>query len=210
MNRSLRFLILLCALGAGVPAGADSPTPDAAKLAQRIAVTTCGTCHGVAGIGRQPKFPVLAAQSAPYLTAQLKAFRSQSRGDADALAYMWGMAAPLDDETIDALAALYAAAPAAAPAPNAAAEDPRQARGRTLYAQGKPEEGVPACAACHGADAHGSADFPRLAGQHAQYVLKQLDSFQTNMRNVAVMHGVAAGLKWNDAGDLAAYLEGLP
>ena len=79
-----------------------------------------------------------------------------------------------------------------------------------MYRDGHVEQGVPACAACHGADGHGMADFPRLAGQHAQYVLKQLDSFQTNMRNVAIMHGVASGLTGDDAAAVAAYLESLP
>jgi cytochrome c553 len=53
-------------------------------------------------------------------------------------------------------------------------------------------------------------DFPRLAGQHAQYVLKQLNSFQNNMRNVAVMHGVAQGLKTEEMSAVAAFLESQP
>jgi cytochrome c553 len=207
MNTTLRSTLLLAGLTLLTPAFADDSTPDAAKLARRIAVTTCGTCHGTEGVSQQPKFPHLAAQSAAYLSAQLKAFRSQTRGDADGLAYMWGMAAPLDDETIDALAALYSAKPAPTTHPTASS---LVERGRSLYQEGKVDQGVPACSACHGPDGHGLADFPRLAGQHGQYVLKQLDSFQSNMRNVAIMHGVAAGLKADDAAAIAAYLESLP
>ena len=52
-------------------------------------------------------------------------------------------------------------------------------------------------------------DFPRLAGQHAQYLLKQLRSFQSNLRNVAVMHGVAKELQGKEMSAVAAYLESL-
>jgi cytochrome c553 len=69
---------------------------------------------------------------------------------------------------------------------------------------------VPACSACHGPDAHGLQDYPRLASQHAQYVLKQLASFQSNMRNVAVMHGVAQNLRLAEMEAVAAYLEAQP
>jgi cytochrome c553 len=208
MNTIIRSLLAGAYLSCALPAYAEDPAPEALALAKRVAITTCGTCHGVQGVSAQPKFPNLAGQSENYLSAQLKAFRSQTRGDADALAYMWGMAAPLDDDTIQALSALYASKPGA---PGSRVTDPGLvARGQSLYLEGKLDQGVPACAACHGPDGHGIADFPRLAGQHAQYLLKQLDSFQTNMRNVAVMHGVASGLKGSDAEAIAAYLESLP
>jgi len=60
------------------------------------------------------------------------------------------------------------------------------------------------------ADSRGIADFPRLAGQHRQYVLKQLGSFQSNMRNVAVMHGVALNLRVPEMQSVATYLESQP
>src|SRR5690242_15719415 len=82
---------------------------DMQDYAHRLAVGVCGTCHGVHGNGTQPKFPRLAAQNADYLAAQLRNFRSQTRGDSDAIGYMWGMAQPLNDATIDALAKYYAA-----------------------------------------------------------------------------------------------------
>jgi cytochrome c553 len=63
----------------------------------------------------------------------------------------------------------------------------RIARGKTIYEQALAAVGVPTCGACHGPDGHGAGDFPRLAGQHAQFGLKQLNPLQSNMRNVAVM-----------------------
>jgi len=120
---------------------------------------------------------------------------------------MWGMAAELDDDTVAALAAYYAAQkPAAGPRADAAAVS----RGREIYQNGISAEGVPACSSCHGADAHGQQEFPRLAGQHEQYVLKQLASFQSNMRKVAVMHGVAQNLRAPEMESVAAFLQSQP
>ena len=199
---------LMLAFGAFAAHADDTPAADpiATAHAERLAIGTCGTCHGVHGVSEQPKYPRLAAQNAGYLAAQLRAFRGQQRGDPDAIGYMWGMSAALEDSTIDALAAYYAAQPAGAPLKSADAAT--VVRGRDIYEKGVESSGVPACSACHGVDAHGIADFPRLAGQHAQYVMKQLASFQNNMRNVAVMHGVASGLKRAEMEAVAAYLQG--
>jgi cytochrome c553 len=194
---------LLCAFGLGA-ARADSVDAATHEHAVRIAVGTCGSCHGATGVSEQPKYPRLAGQNANYLAAQLKAFRAQTRGDADAIGYMWGMSAALEDGTIDALAQYYASQHAGR---GHGGDGALVARGRQIYEKGVESVGVPACAACHGPDAHGMGDFPRLAGQHSQYVLKQLASFQSNMRNVAVMHGVAQGLKLEEMRAVAAYLE---
>ena len=183
---------------------ADEIDAVARAHAHKIAVTVCGTCHGQQGNSTNPKFPRLAGQNADYLSAQLKAFRSQTRGDPDALGYMWGMASELDDKTIEALAAYYADQKAE---PSARGTSAPIDLGREIYEHGVPAQGVPACSTCHGPDAHGTQSFPRLAGQHAQYVLKQLASFQSNMRNVAIMHGVAQNLRLQEMDEVAAYLE---
>src|ERR1700674_5920442 len=86
---------------------ADEPDPAIAAHAQLLAVTVCGTCHGPHGNSTHQKYPRLAGKNDNYLAAQLKAFRAQTRGDPDAVGYMWGMAGQLDDETIDALAQYY-------------------------------------------------------------------------------------------------------
>lgn len=194
-------------LACGVTASAGEIDAAARARAQKIAVTVCGTCHGQQGNSTNPKFPRLAGQNADYLSAQLKAFRSQTRGDPDALGYMWGMASELDDETIEALAAYYAAQKAE---PSAQGSSAARDRGREIFEHGVPVQGVPACSSCHGSDAHGLQSFPRLAGQHSQYVLKQLASFQSNMRNVAIMHGVAQNLRLEEMEVVAAYLEVQP
>jgi len=209
-GRAQALPVLLCAAvlaSGGSALRAEEPDASARAHAQKLAITVCGTCHGQDGNSTQPKFPRLAGQNANYLAAQLKAFRSQARGDPDAIGYMWGMAAELDDDTIAALAAYYAAQkPEAGPRADQAAIT----RGREIYERGIPAEGVPACSSCHGADAHGQQDFPRLASQHEQYILKQLGSFQSNMRKVAIMHGVAQNLRSPEMESVAAFLQSQP
>ena len=187
-------------------AGAQEVDSSVRAAAERVAVGTCTACHGPQGHSYSPKFPVLSGQHASYLVTQLQGFRAQTRGDADALGYMWGMAAPLDDTMIAGLADYYAAqAPRRGPA-----DDPAMiARGKVIYESGDAAQGVPPCVACHGAGAVGTDAYPRLAGQHVQYLMKQLRSFQNNMRNVAVMHGVARGLQVADIEAVSTYLQSL-
>jgi cytochrome c553 len=177
------------------------------SYARQLAIGVCASCHGPRGNSQQPKFPRLAGQKANYLATQLRNFRSQTRGDSDAIAYMWGMAAQLSDDTIEALAKYYASQ---RPTANTSGNAAQIARGRQIYMYGIESGGVPSCAACHGADARGTADYPRLAGQHTQYLLKQLGAFQSNMRNVAVMHGVAQNLRLAEMGAVATYLQAQP
>jgi cytochrome c553 len=206
--RCLLLLAGMVALSvADSAAFADEPDGAAKAGAQKTAVTVCGTCHGPQGNSTQPKFPRLAGQNAHYLAAQLKAFRSQTRGDPDAVGYMWGMASELPDTSVDALAGYYSEQK---PQASAARDSVLVTRGRAIYGQGIASQGVPACSSCHGPDAHGLQEFPRLAGQHAQYILKQLASFQSSMRNVAIMHGVAQNLHLADMQAVAAYLESQP
>jgi cytochrome c553 len=180
--------------------------PSLQSAARRVAISTCASCHGPQGHSSLPKFPVLAGQGANYLTAQLQAFKSRTRGDPDALGYMWGMAEPLSNDLIEALAAYYAAQ---SPRPGPIGDAGLIARGKSLYENGNASLGVPPCIACHGPEGRGTDAFPRLAGQHAQYLLKQLRSFQSNMRDVAVMHGVAQSLRTDDMQAVAAYLQTL-
>ena len=198
------------ALSMGLLAGrslrAADIDPQLKLAAQHVAATTCATCHGPQGRSQTPKFPVLAGQHASYLIAQMKAFKAQTRGDPDALGYMWGMAAPLDDAMIEALAGYYSAQ---TPGPGQRGDAATIARGADIFSKGIAAEGIPPCISCHGANAVGTDDFPRLTGQHAQYLLKQLRSFQSNLRNVAVMHGVASELKTPEMSAVAAYLQSL-
>jgi cytochrome c553 len=193
----------------GMARGADvtaDPMTDAQKAALHKTVETCGTCHGVNGRSVSPTFPNLAAQQAPYIEAQLKAFKDQSRADPDAQAYMWGMASQLSDTTISALAVYFAAQPAA---PSRGGNSALIAQGKRLFEEGVPARQIPPCASCHGAHAEGLAVFPRLAGQHAPYLLKQLLVIQSVLRVAPVMHGVIKDLTKDQMLAVVAYLESI-
>ncbi|RDI97552.1 cytochrome c4 [Dyella solisilvae] len=199
LHASLAMAALV--LGPSV-ARADSAADEAAT---KLAVHVCASCHGPGGNSTSPTFPKLAAQQEPYLVAQINAFKSGKRGEKEAHDYMLGMTTLIDDATAAALGRYFARQPPAAGEPG----DPQQvARGKQLFEQGA-EGKVVACATCHGAHAEGNGIFPRLAGQHAPYVVKQLKVIQSNLRQSPVMHGIITKLTSDDMADVAAYVQSL-
>jgi len=175
--------------------------------AQSVAVDLirreCSTCHGAGGISVSPTFPNLAGQQAPYLEAQLKAFRDRSRADPHAQAFMWGMAAQLTDSTIADIAAYFAAQPPAKGTPGDPAEI---AAGKKIFEEGIAAQQVPPCQSCHMKNAEGNAVFPRLAGQHRGYLEKQLEVFATGLRANPIMHENAKNLSALQISQVAAFL----
>lgn len=163
----------------------------------------CSTCHGLRGISVAPTFPNLAGQQAPYLEAQLKAFRDRSRADPHAQAFMWGMAAQLTDDTIKNIADYFAAQP---PAAGMRADRAEIAAGRKIYEEGIPAQNVPACQNCHGNKAQGNGPFPRLAGQHRGYLEKQLEAFAANLRANPIMHENSKNLTALQISQVAGFL----
>ena len=181
-------------------------TTEAQKSALRKTIETCGPCHGVNGRSVSPTFPNLAAQRAPYIELQLKAFKDQSRADPDAQAYMWGMASQLSDATISGLAKYFSQQPAAGGKSGNAS---LIAQGKTLFDEGVPARQIPPCASCHGARAEGIGPFPRLASQHAPYLLKQLLVIQSVLRTAPVMHGVIKDLSKDQMQAVVVYLQSI-
>ena len=180
---------------------ADAPAVQ--QGAEKFAAKACVACHGAGGRSTSSPFPNLAAQPAQYLEAQLKAFRDQTRADPDAQAYMWGLASQLDDKMISALAAYYAAQH---PAPGQPGNAALMAKGKAIFEKGMPDEGIPACNVCHGANAEGKAIFPRLAGQHAPYLLKQILLIQNALRVAPVMHGLIKNMTRDEMLAVTTYL----
>jgi cytochrome c553 len=208
-NHLVALLMSTSICCSGVVRSADAPVDamtDAQKAALKTTLQTCATCHGVNGRSVSPTFPNLAGQTAPYIELQLHAFKDQTRGDPDAQAYMWGMAAPLSDSMISALAGYFAAQP---PAKGISGGAALIAQGKTLYEQGVPARQIPPCATCHGPKAAGATIFPRLADQHAPYLLKQLLVIQSVLRTAPVMHGVVKDLTRDQMQALVAYLESM-
>lgn len=205
MTNSLQLAIGLALAGTlhlaiAQPADADAKAKD-------IALKVCAECHGPAGENANPRFPNLAAQQPEYIVNQLKAFRANTRSGADAQHFMEGKSKRVLEELLAGAIARYYAAQ---PAPKAAAGDPALiANGKELFQKGSTAHQIPACAACHGPDARGSGFFPRLAGQHKEYTLKQIRLIQSAVRKAPVMHGIIEHLERDDIQALAVYLQSL-
>jgi cytochrome c553 len=184
-----------------------NPKVSATTLAQQV----CSLCHGIDGNSTNPNFPNLAAQQPTYFIAQLKAFRAHSRLDPQGVDQMWGLSRSLTDEQIKGLAD-YFSAKAPAPVPGATADAVAIAAGKGIFEKGIPEKGVTACSACHGPQAQGNEEAPRLAHQPVGYTVKQLTVFQrTEERHEeSTMKAVAHELTRKNMEDVAAYLEEIP
>ena len=180
--------IIALAVGAVLAAGSAAALAQDQQGANALATGVCSACHGPQGHSISPVFPNLAGQQSAYIILQLDAFRSHERGDPNARAYMWGMASQLSDASIKGLADYYAAQK---PAVGEIGDKPLMAEGQKIYSQGIAAQGVPACASCHGKDAEGAGAFPRLAGQHADYLVAQLQGFQSGTRaNAPIMANI--------------------
>jgi cytochrome c553 len=201
MNRNLLIPIAVLGLSCIAPS-ASAQEPDARKLATEA----CASCHGPRGESISPAFPRLAGQTAAYLEGQLKAFRDRTRADPMAQAYMWGMTSQLDDGTIKKLSAYYSAQK---PVPGKTANAKLVQQGKAVYEAGIPAAKVQACITCHGKNAEGNSAFPRLAGQHAEYLVKQLVLFKSSLRegsNASIMHNISTGISFEQMEAVSAYL----
>lgn len=175
-----------------------------------IAQQVCSICHGLDGNSVSPQFPRLAGQQAVYLTNQMKNFRGHDRSDPAGQEFMWGLSRHLTDGQIAAIADYYSQQTARKDGMPAA--DPKLlAAGKDIFEQGVPDKNVIACAACHGPKAQGIEAFPRLANQHADYIVKQLDIFQnTQGRPGTPMETIVHPLTGGSKEAVAAYLQAFP
>lgn len=135
----------------------------------RAKIEYCEDCHGASGQGYYGFYPIprLAGQHAEYLENQLRAFAGRGRPNN----IMSNVARSLSPQMIAALAAHFSELNT-----NSLAGAPRKrvAAGKEIFENGVPDANVAACAACHGPDATGTGQFPRLAGQLYPYIVQQL------------------------------------
>jgi len=179
-----------------------NPAVSAATLAQQV----CSICHGLDGNSISPQYPRLAGQQKLYLISQLKNFKDHQRSDPPGPEMMWGITRSLTDQQIEGLAEYFNRQ---TPTPNATVDQALVPLGKKIYDSGIPESQTPACHICHGPTAEGMATFPRLAGQHENYLMNQLHVFQeTEFRAGTPMKEVAHLLTAQDIRAVAAYLQG--
>jgi len=186
------------------------PAADPAR-GKTIAATTCSACHGADGNSAQPVNPNLAGQHAEYTAKQLANFKPQDGKPAERQnGIMAGMVAALSADDMRDLGAYFESQK---PQPRAA-RDPKLVKlGQAIYRGGIAAKGVAACTACHGPAGAGiPAQFPRIAGQYAEYTAAQLKAFRSGERGNdpnRMMQAIAERLSDREIDALADYVAGL-
>ena len=196
-------LLALCAGTALANEAAPAFKADPAKGGQLAAA--CGACHTQDGSRGAPANPILQGQHPEYIVKQLTEFKAGKRKNA----VMSGMAATIaSEEDMKHIAAFYASKSAK---PGFAKSKDTVALGEKLYRGGVLSKQVPACAGCHSPNGAGiPSQYPRLAGQHADYTEAQLLAFRSGARgNSAQMMAIAGKLTDNEIKAVADYLAGL-
>ena len=204
--KSLAAFLITAVLAMSASA-ADAPAapakPDLAKGSASYG-TVCAACHGADGNSSVALQPSLAQQHPEYLVKQLLDFKSGARKDA----IMQGFAATLTEQDARNISWWLASQKEK---PGFAKEKDLVMLGEKIYRGGIAERQIPACSGCHTPDGGGiPAQFPRLAGQHAEYAEAQLLAFRDGLRkNGPMMTGVAARLSDKEIKALADYMAGL-
>lgn len=198
----LSSLMLAATAHANEPAAAVAK-PDLAK-GGTISSQVCAACHTADGSRGSPANPILQGQHAEYLVKQLTEFKAGKRKNA----IMNGMAAPLSDEDIRNVAAFYAGKTAK---PGFAKNKDTVALGEKIYRGGIAERNVPACAGCHGPTGSGiPAQYPRIGGQHGDYIEAQMTAFRAGTRtNGPMMMAIAAKMNDKEIKAVSDYVAGL-
>jgi cytochrome c553 len=182
---------------------AASAKVDLAK-GQELSTNVCAACHTADGSRGSPANPILQGQHPEYIAKQLAEFKSGKRTNV----VMQGMAAPLSEADMKNVAAFYASKQAK---PGFAKSKATVKLGEKIYRAGIADKQVPACAGCHSPTGAGMpAQYPRLGGQHADYVDQQLKAFRDHKRtNNAPMQTIAARMNNEEIAAVADYIAGL-
>lgn len=186
---------------AAVPASKGDP-----KAAETIVNQVCAGCHSVDGNSAVPANPKLAGLNAEYIDKQLTNFKSGDRKNA----VMSGIVASLNPQDMLNLAAYFSAQQ---PKPGTSKDQELALQGQKIFRGGVQGAGVPACASCHGPQGKGvPVQFPRLAGQHSDYIYAQLNNFRLGTRandGAKMMRTIAAKMTDADMKAVASYIQGL-
>lgn len=173
----------------------------------------CAACHGADGNSPAAAFPKLAGQNEKYLVKQLNDIK---HGDRPIL-QMTGQLDNFNEQDLRDIAAYYASQTVTIGFAKADLVD----KGESIYRAGLADKGVAACTACHApnGEGNGPAGFPALGGQHADYIVAQLQAFRTgaeepeagriNDGETRIMRDVAARMSDLDIRSVASYIQGL-
>jgi cytochrome c553 len=210
----MKPLLLLVLIAGPALAAASAPATAQSDMerGRKIATEVCAACHGADGNSPTPVNPNIAGQHADYITLQLAHFKSGVRANA----VMQGMAAPLSPDDMRAVGAWFSRQK---PKGLAAKDIELVKAGQALWRGGDAASGVPACSACHGPTGAGiPKNYPRVAGQYADYTYAQLKAFKSGERGIdkdgkdangRIMHGVARAMTDHQMKAVAEYAAGL-
>ncbi len=184
-------------------AHAQRAQPDV-KRGATLYAQVCVACHAADGNSTTAANPKLAQQHPEYLIKQLTEYKNGKRANA----VMVGFASALSEQDMRDIAHWLASQKAA---PGFATDAELVRLGERIYRGGLMDRRIPACAGCHSPNGAGiPAEYPRLAGQHAEYTATQLKLFRTNERaNNKPMHEIARYLTDREIAALAQYIAGL-
>jgi cytochrome c553 len=197
LNRwSVAVAVVLAASGLSWPAAGADRT-------ETLVSTVCQACHMADGNSVIPTFPKLAGQQPEYLAKQLQDLLEGKRNN-DAMAAVLSQITRGD---VPGLAAYYARQKAT---PGVVKDPSVVDAGRRIYEDGNEATGVPSCAGCHEDDALGNPRYPRLAGQHQEYFVQEMQRFRKGERtNGKFMGAISERLTDAEIAALAEYLAGL-
>ena len=198
MNKFVLMAAILCVLA---PAGRAYAEGNAAAGQAKAAL--CAACHGADGNSVNSQFPKLAGQNASYIVQELERFKSGYRKNP----IMSGMASGLSDQDMQNLAAWFSSQKVQTGNANPSLVK----AGEALYRGGDQSSDIPACLACHGPDGAGNGPMkiPALAGQHAEYLVSQLQAFANGTRTSQMMNPIASRLTPAQMRAVASYVQGL-
>src|SRR5476651_2521501 len=210
-NMRLALLTAILAIIFSASGRAEDTGANASKKSLDAKIVYCKTCHGVSGQGFHGSTPIprLAGQQTEYIENQLRAFIERRRDNK----YMYNVSHVLSPEMRTALAKHFSELNSK---PLGGAPKELVATGKTIYEQGTPNGDVPPCAGCHGPEAKGNGEFPRLAGQLHDYTFSKLVNWSSergqdpkNPDSSAIMQPIAHNLTKSQIAAVAAYLNHL-
>ena len=222
MKRNELLAVLLVTAGLALPAavarGENAATPVAPAAADaspppgfEAKFTYCKTCHGLSGQGFRADLtmPRLAGQQPDYFKNQVQAFIEHRRKSN----VMYNVAHVLTPGMLDAIIAGFDKLNPKALPPVVAATPDQIAQGKKIFTEGIDAANIPPCSSCHGDDAKGNSQFPRLAGQPDDYIVRKLTNWDKergqdagNPDASAIMQPIAHNLKDDQIKAVAAYL----
>ena len=190
--------LIVCVALAGANARAQNAAAPAAPGAAPAKAEVCVACHGPGGRSTQPQYPILAGQTARYMYLQLRDYQEGRRKN-DLMA---PMVAGLSRDDMRELSDYFSKQK---PPPQPYKADPEKAR------LGKLKADETLCTMCHLGGFAGQNEIPKVAGQHYDYIVKQLSDFKARNRtnDAGSMTSVSNTLNDKDIENLAHYLVGL-